>query len=469
MDSSPSFPKEIVSELFSRVQTFFGDASFEKIRHHHVVVVGLGGVGSHAANMLIRSGVGSLRLIDFDNVTLSSLNRHAAATMEDVGVAKTEAMRRTMLKVVPWASIESFPEMFRAADADRLISSGRRPDFVLDCIDDVNTKAELIAYCQKNGLRVITSMGAGGKCDPTKIRIGTLSDCVKDPLASKIKWKLKKFEVKSDDVVTIYSCEKPVCNLLPLDDEQAESPKEYGTADYLRLRVMPVLGTSPSIFGQSMASYVLCSMSSDTMYAPDTCERMSKKLREKLLKSLVKNEKKRFQNEEVDLDEEDLEFVVHTLWNSRCAVNGKRFGGHDSLCLTRWDPAKPPTCSNLVSTIIFPNLNLFMKIHTISINFVKVLVSQSGQHTIEIDRNSLPTDVRQRILRRLEWAENFCNDALLTWNSDLMLTVDGLKINPHKTACAGEGSTFNSGFALLCIGVGVIGGFLLSNTLRKFR
>ena len=93
---------------------------------------------------------------------------------------------------------------------------------MLDCIDDVNTKAELIAYCIKNDLPIITSMGAGGKADPTRIRIGSLSDCVKDPLASKIKWKLKKHDISPDKVHTVYSCEKPVCNLLPLDDSQIE-------------------------------------------------------------------------------------------------------------------------------------------------------------------------------------------------------------------------------------------------------
>lgn len=100
-------------------------------------------------------------------------------------------------------------------------------------------------------------MGAGGKSDPTKIRIGSLSDCVNDPLASKIKWKLKKFNVSPDDVMTVFSAEKPVKDLLPLSDEQYASPEKYGAVENMRLRVIPVLGTSPAIFGQTMASYVL--------------------------------------------------------------------------------------------------------------------------------------------------------------------------------------------------------------------
>jgi tRNA threonylcarbamoyladenosine dehydratase len=121
----------------------------------------------------------------------------------------------------------------------------------------VNTKGELLAYCSKKGLRVLTSMGAGGKSDPTKIRIGTLSDCVNDPLASKIKWKLKKLSVSPDEVMTVFSVEKPVKELLPLSEEQHASPEKYGAVENMRLRVIPVLGTSPAIFGQTMASYVL--------------------------------------------------------------------------------------------------------------------------------------------------------------------------------------------------------------------
>lgn len=314
MSSSGQVPQEIVTELFSRAEMFFGP-TFAKVQAAHVVVVGLGGVGSHAVNMLVRSGVGSLRLIDFDNVTLSSLNRHATACMQDVGVPKSEALCRTLRQVVPWVQMESVPEMFRASEAMRLICKDRKPDFVLDCIDDVNTKAELLAFCLANGLRVITSMGAGGKADPTKLRIGSLSDCVKDPLASKIKWKLKKHGVSPEEVIAVYSCEKPLCNLMPLDDEMAENPQDFGAAEYLRLRVMPVLGTSPSVFGQAIAAYVLCTISELVHFEPDPCERMSKNLKVKLTKLLAKSEKKRFASyDDVDLDDEDLEFAVQTVW-----------------------------------------------------------------------------------------------------------------------------------------------------------
>ena len=217
------YPAEIKDELFSRVRTFFGDKEYENLGESFVIVVGLGGVGSHAANMLVRSGVAKIRLIDFDQVSLSSLNRHAVATMEDVGLSKAEVMRNKLLKVVPWCVIEAETEMFKKESASRLLRGD--PCMVLDCIDDVSTKAELIAHCMQNDMKVLTSMGAGGKADPTRIRISALADCINDPLASKIKWKLKKHDVDPEKVMSIFSVEKPMCDLLPLDDEQKNNPQ----------------------------------------------------------------------------------------------------------------------------------------------------------------------------------------------------------------------------------------------------
>lgn len=132
-------------------------------------------------------------------------------------------MRQKLLQVVPWCEITASTEMFKGARADVLL--GGCPTYVLDCIDDVSTKADLIAYCTKNKIPILTSMGAGGKSDPTRLRIAALSDCIHDPLASKIKWKLKKHGVIPDEVMSIFSLESPVVELLPLDDEQVQAPQ----------------------------------------------------------------------------------------------------------------------------------------------------------------------------------------------------------------------------------------------------
>lgn len=97
-----SFPLDLKSELLSRAISFFGEEKFRNVEKSFVIVVGLGGVGSHAANMLVRTGVRKIRLIDFDQVSLSSLNRHAVATLEDVGTSKAETMMRKLTKICPW-------------------------------------------------------------------------------------------------------------------------------------------------------------------------------------------------------------------------------------------------------------------------------------------------------------------------------------------------------------------------------
>lgn len=110
-----SIPQHIQDEFYSRVKSFFGEAAFQKTIHNEssfVIVVGLGGVGSHAAHMLVRSGIQKIRLIDFDQVSLSSLNRHAVARLKDVGQPKSSVLRNHLMEIVPWCSIEAINEMF---------------------------------------------------------------------------------------------------------------------------------------------------------------------------------------------------------------------------------------------------------------------------------------------------------------------------------------------------------------------
>lgn len=129
---SPDTPEEIRLELYSRSVAFFGEKRFAELQNKLVVVVGLGGVGSHAAHMLARIGVTHLRLIDFDLVSLSSLNRNALATLHDVGIPKVNAMRHRLLQILPWLQIEVINDMFRESNASSLLQGD--PAYVLDCM-----------------------------------------------------------------------------------------------------------------------------------------------------------------------------------------------------------------------------------------------------------------------------------------------------------------------------------------------
>jgi tRNA A37 threonylcarbamoyladenosine dehydratase len=421
-ETSSHDPK-IKEELTTRVKSFFGEEKFNKLEGCFVVVVGLGGVGSHAANMLVRSGIRRIRLVDFDQVTLSSLNRHAVANLGDVGISKAEAIRRHFKNIVPWCEVEAVTEMFRGDNAGELLAGS--PDYVLDCIDDVKTKAELLAHCTRENIKVLTSMGAGGKSDPTRLRIGTLADCVKDPLASKIRWSLKKLDVSPDSVLTVYSVEKPVVTLLPLSEEQKGSPEEFGAVEHIRLRVLPVLGTSPAIFGQAMASFVLTSLAG-MPYSPEPGDRLSKNVKHRVRQKLNATEKRLYGScDGLDLDEDDLEFIIQQTWGSRCAVSGGRMGGGALNVLTRWDPALPSTPYNLV--FVQPKYEAAIE------------ASPTGGRGVD----SFDAATKQRIEERLMWCRDMCAEfwpptPLLSDYVDTNRKADGFR-TAHAAAAASAG------------------------------
>ncbi|KAK0555005.1 hypothetical protein OC846_001862 [Tilletia horrida] len=211
-----SYPEALIKEQLARHYSFFSPETLQQqrsllptdvsehqseqlgmpaIRSAFVIVVGLGGVGSHAALSLLRSGISYLRLVDFDQVSLSSLNRHACATLADVGRPKVTICQEKLMAIAPWAHIEIYNELFSAAQADRLLTSfsttGRKPDFIIDAIDNIDTKVDLIAYAYNHQIRIITASGAGAKSDPSRIQIADLSATSEDPLARAVRRRLR--------------------------------------------------------------------------------------------------------------------------------------------------------------------------------------------------------------------------------------------------------------------------------------
>ncbi|KAJ2402984.1 hypothetical protein GGF41_007490, partial [Coemansia sp. RSA 2531] len=164
----------LIQEQLARHYVFFGQEGMAKLRDSFVVVVGAGGVGSWAALMLLRSGVQRIRVIDFDQVTLSSLNRHAAATRANVGTPKVDALKQSFADIAPHAMVEARVALFSAETAADLLAGS--PDYVLDCIDNMDTKTDLLEFCKKHNLEVISAMGAGMKSDPSRVQIADISD-----------------------------------------------------------------------------------------------------------------------------------------------------------------------------------------------------------------------------------------------------------------------------------------------------
>ena len=177
-----------------------------------VVVIGLGGVGSHCAHMLLRSGVSRMRLVDFDQVSLSSLNRHAVATREDVGTSKSSCLVSHFKKIYPEAVLEDRNMMYEKAVENELL--GDDPDFVVDCIDNIDTKVELLAACVRRGIPVLACGGAGAKCDPTRIRVVDVAGSIADPLARAVRHRLKRDHGIESGINVLISTEKQRCELV---------------------------------------------------------------------------------------------------------------------------------------------------------------------------------------------------------------------------------------------------------------
>ena len=342
----------LMREQLSRNHAFFGEDGQGAIGQAMVVVVGLGGVGSHAAHMLGRGGVGRLRLVDFDQVTLSSLNRHATAVRADVGTNKAEAMRRFLHGVRPRATIEAVQEMFTAESADRILvgPDGRVPDYVLDCIDNFETKVELICQCLKRGIRVLVSAGAGGRADPTRVRIAGFDESRNDPLMRRVRNELKTrrgVDPAEASFDVCFTTEKPRSALVWNCGDAEENPHEFQTVPGFRVRTIPVLGTLPAIFGQSMATHVLLHLA-DFPYTPEPIIDLRLKKLTTILQRAAEREQRILggggvpQRGKGELDygmitEEDASVLIRDVWCGRCAVTGVT----GLLTIIRWDITKP--------------------------------------------------------------------------------------------------------------------------------
>ncbi|POS87239.1 hypothetical protein EPUL_001459 [Erysiphe pulchra] len=257
------YSEELILEQLARNRVFLSDVGLEKLRSAFIIIVGCGGVGSHCASALARSGVSRIRLIDFDQVTLSSLNRHAVATLADVGIPKVICLKKRLHQIAPWIHFDARNELYSSELSSILLEdwSGKKPDFIVDAIDNIDSKVSLLKYCYDHQLQVISSMGAGAKSDPTRILVGDISASTDDPLSKATRRRLRAAGV-AKGITVAYSSEKPGPNkahLLPLPEEEfiRGSIEELSVLPNFRVRIMPVLGTMPAVFGYTVANHII--------------------------------------------------------------------------------------------------------------------------------------------------------------------------------------------------------------------
>lgn len=196
---------------FSRTELLLGKEGMERLKNARVAVFGVGGVGGYVCEALVRSGVGSFDLIDDDKVCLTNLNRQIIATRSTVGKYKVDVMKERMLDINPDVQVETYKCFFLPENADDFPFA--EYDYVVDAVDTVTAKIELVMKCQSMGVPIISSMGAGNKLDASAFQVADIYKTKMCPLAKVMRREMKKRGVKKLKVV--YSEEK---SLRPLED-----------------------------------------------------------------------------------------------------------------------------------------------------------------------------------------------------------------------------------------------------------
>ncbi|PWB34565.1 tRNA cyclic N6-threonylcarbamoyladenosine(37) synthase TcdA [Pseudomonas sp. SDI] len=175
---------------FAGVARLYGQEGLQRLRAAHVAIVGIGGVGSWAAEAIARSGVGEISLFDLDDVCVSNTNRQLHALEGNVGRAKVEVTAERLRAINPDCTVHAVSDFVTRETMAEYISEDL--DFVIDCIDSVMAKAALIAWCKRRKIGIITTGGAGGQIDPTQIQVVDLNRTVNDPLASRVRSTLRR-------------------------------------------------------------------------------------------------------------------------------------------------------------------------------------------------------------------------------------------------------------------------------------
>ncbi|MBN8697562.1 MAG: tRNA threonylcarbamoyladenosine dehydratase [Bacteroidetes bacterium] len=227
----------------SRTELLIGKEKLMKLQKAHVLVVGMGGVGSFAAEFICRSGVGEMTIVDGDVVDPSNRNRQLPALSTTHGLPKADIMAGRLLAINPDLKLTVIKEFITPERAVQILSTPY--DYVVDAIDSITPKITFIKTAYDLKVRIISSMGAGAKLDPTKLQVVDISKTYNCPFAQYVRKRLKELGVKKG-IKTVFSPEEPIKESLMLTDGSNFKKSAYGTISYL-----------PATFGSVCASVVI--------------------------------------------------------------------------------------------------------------------------------------------------------------------------------------------------------------------
>lgn len=227
-----------------RTELLLGNEGITILASKSILVVGVGGVGAYAAEMLVRTGIGDITIVDGDIVNVTNLNRQLIALNSTLNQCKVETMKKRLKDINPNVKVTAIPTFLTTTEIPILMNC-KKYDFVIDAIDTVAPKVALIEYCLKNKIKIISSMGAGGRLDPTVVQYADISATYHDGLAKAVRNKLKECGIKKG-LPVVWSPEAPKRSSLMLTSEMKNKRSSYGTISYM-----------PAIFGNFLAAYVI--------------------------------------------------------------------------------------------------------------------------------------------------------------------------------------------------------------------
>ncbi len=240
-----------MTKKFDRTKRLLGTEAMDKLKNARVAVFGIGGVGGHAADALVRSGIGEIDIIDSDDVAESNINRQLIATTKTVGRKKVEVMKEHLLEINPEVKVNVF-DCFFLPETKALFDFSQY-DYVIDAVDTVSAKIALVEVCMECGVPIISSMGAGNKLDPTAFEVADIYKTSVCPLAKVMRRELKKRNIKHLKVV--YSKEEPI-------DPKEEN--DFVSDETRQRRAIPgSIAFVPSVVGLILAGEVVKDLASE--------------------------------------------------------------------------------------------------------------------------------------------------------------------------------------------------------------
>ena len=232
------------SEWLQRTELLVKEEGIERLQNANILIVGLGGVGSFAAEFLVRSGIGNLTIVDGDIVDITNINRQLPALNSTIGKNKTDVVAERILDINPKLNLKKINEFLEPERMEEILTQ-EKFDYVLDCIDSLSPKLALIITCKRKKIKLISAMGAGGKTDPSKVMVRDISKTNNCFLAKQIRKKLKKEQIHKG-FRCVFSTEIQDENSLKMTDGSNYKKSFYGTISYM-----------PAIFGLYAAAEVI--------------------------------------------------------------------------------------------------------------------------------------------------------------------------------------------------------------------